>query len=1077
MMRRDFRGLAGLVVGAAAIGLLVAGSRLASDEKAASPVQAASALAAVGQEYERHARPIIQRYCLECHSTKTREGELDLERFATLADVRKDSGAWQKVAEMLDQGEMPPKEVRQPSGDERRVLRDWVRRYLEAEGQANAGDPGRVVFRRLSNAEYTYTVRDLTGMATLEPAREFPVDGAAGEGFTNTGAALAMSPALFSKYLDAAKGIAAHAVLLPDGIRFSPKTTRRDWTDEIVTGIREFYRPFVDPSGATRVHLQGLVWDTNHGGRLPLEKYLAALLAERDAIAANRKSVDAVARERGLSAKYLRMVWETLSNSTPSLLLDPLRARFRAAKPGDAATLSAEVARWQQALWKFSSVGHIGKVGGPKAWMEPISPLAAQQELRLPLPAPSDGKPVTVFLVAGDAGDGNEHDFVVWEKPRLVAKGRADVPLRDVRGALDPARFGRHPDGGAIEGDSLRVQAPGVIALRLPADVAKGSEFVTTGKLDERTGREGSVQLEMFLTRPTAERSLIAPAVTETSRDGPWTSNNRGVSHATPIIVGDGSAARRRMESAIELFRQVFPPALCYTRIVPVDEVVTLTLYYREDDQLRRLMLDDEQAAQLDRLWDELHYVSHDALTLVDAFAQLMEYATQDADPKVFEPLRKPIHERAAAFKKRLVETEPRHVDAMLEFAARAYRRPLTASESSELRGLYNRLRKQNVPHDEAIRLTLARILVAPAFLYKLEQPGPGAEAAPVSDWELATRLSYFLWSSSPDDELRAAAASGRLREPAVLASQTRRMLRDPRIRRLATEFACQWLHIHDFAALDEKSERHFPTFNSLRGAMYEETIRFFTDLFQRDGTVWEILDADHTFLNEALARHYDIPGVLGGEWRRVVGVKRFDRGGILGQASILAKQSGASRTSPILRGNWISEVLLGEKLPRPPKDVPQLPQDESDTQGLTVRELVVKHSADPKCAVCHRRIDAYGLALESFDAIGRRRHKDLGGRPIDNHATAIDGAQFEGLSGLRGYLLTTRREAFVRQFCRKLLGYALGRSVQLSDEPLLREMKEMLSTPEGRVGRAIEPIVLSRQFREIRGRQALTED
>ena len=257
-----------------------------------------------------------------------------------------------------------------------------------------------------------------------------------------------------------------------------------------------------------------------------------------------------------------------------------------------------------------------------------------------------------------------------------------------------------------------------------------------------------------------------------------------------------------------------------------------------------------------------------------------------------------------------------------------------------------------------------------------------------------------------PDAELREVAASAKLHNPDVLAAQTRRMLRDPRVRRLATEFACAWLHIHGFDELNEKSERHFPTFTELRGAMYEESIRFFTDLFQRDGSVLNILDADYTFLNEPLAKHYGIPGVTGAEWRRVDGVKKFSRGGILGQATTLAKQSGASRTSPILRGNWVAEVLLGDKLPRPPKDVPRLPEDEA-TESLTVRQLTEKHSTDPSCYGCHVRIDAFGYALEGFDAIGRWRERDLGDRPIDTQAKVMDGAQFEGLDGLRDYLLT----------------------------------------------------------------------
>jgi hypothetical protein len=229
--------------------------------------------------------------------------------------------------------------------------------------------------------------------------------------------------------------------------------------------------------------------------------------------------------------------------------------------------------------------------------------------------------------------------------------------------------------------------------------------------------------------------------------------------------------------------------------------------------------------------------------------------------------------------------------------------------------------------------------------------------------------------------------------------------------------------------------------------------------------------------LNEDLARHYGIPNVTGPEWRRVEGVKKFSRGGILAQATTLAKQSGASRTSPILRGNWISEVLLGERLPKPPPGVPPLPDEEAGADDLTVRQLVEKHVSDPDCAICHRRIDPYGFSLEAFDAIGRARDKDLGDRPIDTQVTALDGAHFNGLSGLRNYLLTQRRDAFTRQFCRKLLGYALARTVQLSDDPLLDEIERELAVRDFKVSAAVETIVRSRQFREIRGVESALDE
>jgi hypothetical protein len=254
---------------------------------------------------------------------------------------------------------------------------------------------------------------------------------------------------------------------------------------------------------------------------------------------------------------------------------------------------------------------------------------------------------------------------------------------------------------------------------------------------------------------------------------------------------------------------------------------------------------------------------------------------------------------------------------------------------------------------------------------------------------------------------------------------------------------------------------------------MFEEAIRFVADLVRRDGSVLDLLAADHTFVNEPLAKFYGLPLAAGAEWRRADDLRSHGRGGILGLAAVLAKQSGASRTSPTLRGNWVSEVLLGEKLPKPPKDVPQLADDESASQELSVRELVEKHARDAACAKCHVKVDPLGFALESFDAIGRRRDQDLAGRAIDSATQLADGTKFDGLPGLRDYLLGPRRDVVLRQFCRKLLGFALGRGVQLSDEPLLAEMQTQLAAHDYRFSAAVETIVRSRQFREIRGRDA----
>ena len=806
-----------------------------------------------------------------------------------------------------------------------------------------------------------------------------------------------------------------------------------------------------------------------------------------------------MAREHGLNTKYLVKLWTSLNGVIPSLLLDDLRARWRRARPSDAAKLAEEVATWQKGVWIFGPVGLIGRQGGPTRWMEPVNPLVTQQHLCAAIPPrrPSrEEAEVVLSLVVSDAGDGNDNDFVVLERPRLVRVGLPDVLLRDVRSwsrnpdgtdpdsasteetewGLDPTLFGEHPNGKAIDAASLCVRAPAVIPIRLPASLAAGRDLVTRAVLDPETGHEGSVQLELVLGEPThtaglmpSQANVMFSSVTQVF------STRRDLSFSRPILVAKDSAAQRRIEAALDEYRGLFPAALCFNQIVPVDEVLTLQLFYREDDHLARLMLDSRQQARLDRLWEELRFVSQSPFQRVTALDLLLEaMAGNGLDDRsqyhAVLPLREPFNREAATFRQELIDAEPGQIASLIDFANRAYRRPLTELEVEELQDLYRRLRQQELSHDEAFRLTLARIFVASPFLYRLEK-APLEATAEVSDWELASRLSYFLWSSQPDQELRALAAQGRLRTPEVLVWQARRMLSDPRVRRLATEFACQWLHIYDFDVLEEKSEKYFPEFADLRSDMYEESILFFTDLFQGDASLLNLFNADRTYLNQRLAEFYGIKGVHGEDWRLVEGVRQHGRGGILALATTLSKQSGASRTSPILRGNWVSEVLLGEKLPRPPQDVPQLPPDETATEGLTLRQLVARHTSEPSCAACHRRIDPFGFALEGFDAIGRRRDRDLAGRPIDTQTTLPDGSEVQGLAGLRDYLLETRREEVLRQFCRKLLGYAIGRELKLSDQPLLTEILQRLAQNDYRFSVAVETIIRSRQFREIRGR------
>jgi hypothetical protein len=1322
------------------------------------------------REFTANVRPILVKYCVECHSKELTEAEINLDQFTEFPQLAAHVEDWLKVRVMLKTRQMPPKESKQPNDGEYRQLETWVQTFLAAEAKKHAGDPGPVVLRRLSNDEYNYSLRDLTGIDSLDPTREFPIDGAAGEGFTNTGSGQGMSPALIAKYLDAAKEVADHVVLLPDGIRFSSRSSRRDHTDELLAEIRQTYGRYTDSS--------------ENGGKIPLAKYIALTITERTALQNEKGAVERLSQAHQLSPTYLRQLFEALDRTDDSsIILDQIRKQWRSAKPEEADVqanaVAASIGGWQNVLWKFNTIGHIGRQGGPPSWLEGVTPIASQQDYRIELPQ-TDEKEVIVYLSAGDVGDGNDEDLVVWQSPQLIAVNQPAILLRDAAGipkqvsilreemlsqvvayltaaheaspqksvedlaqlhqvdpillqawldylnigiagpvtisghfvnqmknsgnydfiqswgtgdtplisanssdqqvrvpgiarphgvlahpsptlfcaigwqspvtgkvtidaslsdahpecgngvewylqhesrgksatlwrgdfpqggkanmpavtvevrkgevisfklgprqgshacdltAMDmhltevggkgrvwdlskdvsddilaanphadlhgnpavwhfykgemknveqrPAaatgvpngsilatwlkeadgakraelaksiqsllsdkrpeddspdrmlydqltgfpipldhdgllenvekdpRFGRQPnskDAAELKSSDLVVQAPAVIELRIPASVAAGRTLVTTARIQPGRG-DGSVQTFATVGKPASlEYSM-----------------------GSPIVVTPNSPAEKRVVAGLNDFRNLFPASTCYDRIVPIDEVVTLTLFYREDDHFKRLLLNENERQALDRLWDELHFVSQEPLQYLVALEQIREFATQDRPDLVvaFEANIKPANERAEAFRQFQIEAEATQIDGIILLAAKAWRRKASPAEQAELRTLYQQLRGSDLSHDKALKLTLARILASPEFLYKIENPPqspqPAHRAAPVSNQELATRLSYFLWSSIPDAALRASAEGEDLTSDDVLRSQTRRMLQDEKTRRLAIQFACQWLHLRNFDQNDDKNEKLYPEFSELRDDMYEETVVFFEDMFRNNGSILHLLDADHTFLNETLASHYGITGVTGPQWRRVSGLRKQGRGGVLGMATVLASQSGASRTSPILRGNWISETLLGERLPRPPADVPQLP--ESVPEGLTARQLIERHSSDPACATCHARIDPYGFALENFDAIGRSRPG-----PVDTKTTLLEGEQIEGLQGIREYLVTKRRDDVVRQFCRKLLGFALGRELQLSDEPLVDKMLVELKANEFRFQVAVEQIVLSQQFRQIRG-------
>jgi hypothetical protein len=369
----------------------------------------------------------------------------------------------------------------------------------------------------------------------------------------------------------------------------------------------------------------------------------------------------------------------------------------------------------------------------------------------------------------------------------------------------------------------------------------------------------------------------------------------------------------------------------------------------------------------------------------------------------------------------------------------RAYRRPVTDADLTAPMKFYREGRKDG-GHENGVELALRSVLVSPEFLFRVEPDPPGlasGTAYHVSDLELASRLSFFLWSSIPDDELLDTAIRKKLHEPAILEQQVRRMLADSRSRALVTNFAEQWLYLRNLDST-HPDMRAFAGFDdNLRQAFRTETEMFFESILREDRSITDLLHANYSFLNERLAKHYEIPNVYGSRFRRVTFQDGEMRGGLLRQGSILAVTSYATRTAPVIRGKWILSNIMGVPPPPPPATVPPLKERDAVSNASSMRERMAEHRANPACSGCHQLMDPVGFSLENYDAVGRWRTWD-DGKPIDASGGLPDGSKFEGVAGLEKALLA-RPEVFAGTFTEKLLTYGLGRGVETYDAPAVR--------------------------------------
>ena len=941
----------------------------------------------VERQFQATIQPFLKTHCASCHGGDKPKAGLDFSRFNSVEDVAKGIRRWEGVLEQLEAGTMPPQNREQPPAELRREVVAWIRALRKQEAKRNAGDPGPVPARRLSNAEYNYTIRDLTGV-DIQPAKEFPVDPANEAGFDNSAESLALSPALLDKYLEAGRKVADHLIFETRGLTFAeyPAVADTDRDKFCVRQIIDFYKK----------------QRTDYA-----DYFHAAWLHQR-----RGWTIEQIARERGISAKYLATVWTLLTG--PAEQVGPVAA--------------------VRALWRELPNEDTAAREG----CERLRDFVVQLRAKL--------VPEVKNLTAPPVHNGSQ-SMVMWKNRQMAANRR------------------RYAGGAAqLELEKLATTAAAAQALKTPEDAMLLKQY------EASFARFCSTFPDAFYISERA-RVYLDPK-------------------------GERKLTGRLLSAGFH----------------------SMTGYFRDDGPMYDLLLSDTEQRELDRLWLDFDVITGAPMRQHTSFiwfersdssymrdTEFEAFRAEDKDStsetkikqlaKVYLDKAKrrgvgEVAQRAIAdhfetvsasirrVEKARNEAEPRHLESLQKLAERAYRRPTTKSERESLHAFYRSLREQEgLGHEDAVRDTLVSVLVSPHFLFRLHPgvPAPGGRSGiePLSDYALANRLSYFLWSSMPDRELLKHAAAGELGKPEILLAQARRMIKDQRIRGLATEFAGNWLDFRRFEEHNAVDRDRFKSFtDELRKAMFEEPIRFFIDVVQSDRSVLDFVYGDHTFVNSVLAQHYGISPPLRSEergrgegWTRIDGAGRYQRGGLLPMAVFQTKNAPGLRTSPVKRGYWVVRKILGEKIPAPPAEVPELPEDEAKLGELTLREVLARHRADKNCAACHDRFDALGLAFESYGPVGELREKDLGGRPVDSRASFPGGGEGNGLRGLKTYIRERRQNDFLEHLCRQMLSYALGRTLIPSDDDLIEELKIKLAAEEYRFGVLAETIITSRQF------------
>ena len=1067
----------------------------------------------------------FQTYCFECHGGDKRKGDVSIEGLIRLS-AQSSVGAyweeWNKVAEMLETGDMPPRDKADlfPADEERAAAVAWVRAALSAYEATHAGDPGRVTVRRLTSAEYTYALRDLTGL-DLKVGVDTSTDSVGGEGFTNFGDVQFVEETSIERYLEAGKYVADHAVIGAGPLAFYPDAGKTGLELSALNRINALYAA------------KGFRVVSGEGGRpFGLDRYGKAFFVawyyrHRVALGDPSATIRGLAAKEGITGRFAEHIWMVLNKPDTGY---PTRATVdgwrKLPAPGSNVAASMAAARagsddlykalttWPS--WYFArgdlAAGGAGdesplvfddttlKAEPAHAYTYPLAPRGGRGRgsataLGAGAPAPSTSGPVKVFLTYADVNPRpGVTPAVIWRNPRVIARGPGPGGGR-----------GRGAAGPVLSTHSLRAVLPADVAASLAfgtspdGTVMAPEDFAATGTvsfsidLPRTAGPAGVVELVADAELGADRNAVVRVTISDRAEGSPRDAAQRA-------ILGDPeSAGYRRFRAHIAEYvsllppnshgeanpadKDPVPPPFDNTYNSPEHDAFVMNVKYQRNDRFfTENIVDGADRARLNQAWHDLFgsWPYHDAYLgmLADHFElPLKSRRIADMTATAIAALPAAVRPHVISLRAHYDEVmmaqalaQPGHVADALAFASRAWRRPLTSAEKASLRSFYQRSRAVNhLDHDAAIRALIARVLVAPAFVYRLETDAAGPER-PLNAWELASRMSFFLWSSIPDAELRRAAAAGELNDPAKLAGQVRRMVADPKARRFATEFFGQWLGFYQFDQYRGVDTGRFPEFTEgVKSAMYDEAISTFEHILRRGRPVREILAADYTFLNRPLAAFYGIERNVASSDKveLVEGANALNRGGALRLGAVLTSTSAPLRTSPVKRGDWILRRILGTPTPPPPADAGSIPADDRTFKGLTVRERLAEHKRNATCANCHLRIDPLGFPLEGFDAVGRPRQTYSDGQPVDVTGELADKTTIVGTEGLLKYLQQNEKQVMTT-LSKKMIGYALGRTVRGSDRGLIDAMAG--AGGNATFAELATTIVSSRQFRNRAG-------